>query len=91
MGGCYPSPEEDLENNQNSQNTITSSLMSVSQNDEEDFITKICTAGGGAPTVDYLKMVLDDSDEYKYFNNKLLQNWAGPEHWKFKPLPNRRK
>eukprot|EP01126_Amoeba_proteus_P037039 TRINITY_DN3795_c0_g1_i16.p1 TRINITY_DN3795_c0_g1~~TRINITY_DN3795_c0_g1_i16.p1 ORF type:complete len:421 (-),score=98.82 TRINITY_DN3795_c0_g1_i16:198-1460(-) len=29
----------------------------------------------------------DDGNEFTYFNEKALENWAGPVHWKFKRNP----
>jgi hypothetical protein len=26
---------------------------------------------------------VDQADDYSYFNDKLLENYAGPQHWKF--------
>ena len=25
-------------------------------------------------------------DEYSYFNDKMLKNWAGPSHWRVKQI-----
>jgi hypothetical protein len=28
--------------------------------------------------------MLASSNEYAYFDSKMLSNWAGPNHWKFR-------
>src|SRR5689334_15734372 len=36
--------------------------------------------GGVAP------FIITTENEFAYFDPKTLQNWAGPNHWKFRPV-----
>lgn len=60
-------------------------------NEEDDAITKLLDGPSSIPSIDFIKNLVSDTTEYNYFNNALMANWAGPEHWKFKQIKNKRK
>lgn len=33
-----------------------------------------------------LSVLASEPSDYSYFNSTLLRAWAGPSHWKIKPL-----
>lgn len=43
----------------------------------------------GFPEKDYLSALLnnENQDLFNYFDNTLVKNWAGPEHWKLRKAP----
>ena len=64
--------------------------------DEEDFGGEVMSSGDEGEeavkssekqklTIDDLTLALEPT-EYGYFNPQLAQMWAGPGHWKLKPL-----
>lgn len=59
--------------------------------EEDDAITKMLEGPSSIPSIDFIKNLVSDTTEYHYFNNALMSNWAGPEHWKFKQTKNKRK
>ena len=56
----------------------------------EDAITQMLEGRSNVPSIDFIKNLVTDTTEYNYFNNALMSNWAGPEHWKFKATKNKR-
>lgn len=34
----------------------------------------------------FMRMTNEKDDMFSYFDQALLKNWAGPEHWKLKPI-----
>lgn len=57
----------------------------------DNAISQLLDGTPNIPSVDFVKNLVNDSNDYDYFNNSLLSNWAGPEHWKFKVTKNKRK
>ena len=57
----------------------------------DDTISQLLEGTPNIPSIDVIKNLVSDNNDYDYFNNSLMKNWAGPEHWKFKVTKNKRK
>merc|ERR1712137_1271602 len=55
---------------------------------DDDLITPLFQDSQAIPSVDLIKNLVDSESDFNYFKNTLMNNWAGPEHWKFKPTKN---
>lgn len=47
-------------------------------------IGEIFGTGGVVKEFDYSKVLGEDSGAFSYFSKRLMDNWAGPDHWKFR-------
>jgi len=80
----------DLEMSQES-SRFQEQMSQLSGSEQCDTLTNILV-GPGNPSVDQVvKLLVDGTSEYNYFSSRLMENWAGPEYWKFKPTSNKPK
>ncbi|KAG1375949.1 hypothetical protein G6F60_006608 [Rhizopus arrhizus] len=57
--------------------------------EDEEGLDGLDDGEGGLPEKDYLTALLnnENKDLFHYFDNTLIKNWAGPEHWKLRRPP----
>ena len=73
-------------NNNNNNNNIGMSKDGDSQELRKNFIDVFLEGPSQfSKGTDFSRVLSDQVDEFSYFNTQNIDNWAGPDHWRFKP------
>lgn len=75
MGMQFPMPNDDIDDIQQKEQNLIEEI----QNQDDDDLAE------DNDKTDTLFQLAADNNEFGFFDPKVLENWAGPDHWKFKP------